>query len=214
MKRPLRVLIVEDNPYDVELVLLELRRANFDVSWRHACTEGEYLEHLQPELDIILSDYDMPSFSGPQALILLQQSGLDIPFIIISGTIGEDVAVEVMRLGASDYLLKDRLARLGIAISHAIEQGRLRRESKKVTESLRQSEERFRQLAENIQEVFWITDPSKQQVLYISPAYEAVWSRTCESLYASPESWMEVIHAEDRDHVRSASLKQAGGHLQ
>lgn len=137
MSSPLRVLIVEDNPLDAELVLRELHRAGFNPDWQQVQTEHDFLDRLQPDLDIILSDYDMPQFSGPRALELLKSSGMDIPFIIISGTIGEDVAVNVMKLGATDYLLKDRLIRLGISIRQAIEQGNLRRERVKAEEELR-----------------------------------------------------------------------------
>lgn len=136
MARPLRVLLVEDNPNDAELVLRELRQAGFYPDWLRVETEPDYLAQLQPEPDIILSDYAMPEFSGPRALELLKQSGFDIPFIIISGTIGEDVAVEVMRQGATDYLLKDRLARLGSAVQQALHQGELRRERAKTQEEL------------------------------------------------------------------------------
>ncbi len=135
MNRPLRVLLVEDNPEDTELVLLELRRAGFDAEWHCVETEGEYLERLTPDLDIILSDYELPEFSGPRALELLNQSGLEIPFIIISGTIGEDVAVEAMRQGADDYLLKDRLVRLGSAVKQAITKNRLLQERRQWQET-------------------------------------------------------------------------------
>jgi len=120
MKQPLRVLLVEDNPNDSEMVLRELRRSGFDATWHRVETEREYLERLKPDIDIILSDFALPEFSGPRALELLNQSGLGVPFIIISGTIGEEVAVEAMRQGADDYLLKDRLVRLGPAVKQAI----------------------------------------------------------------------------------------------
>ena len=148
MPRPLQVLIAEDNPADTELLLRELRRAGFEPEWHRVDTEAEYLSRLHPDLDIILSDFDMPQFGGPRALKLLQERGLDIPFIIISGTIGEDIAVDVMKQGATDYLLKDRLARLGQAISHAMEQARFRKERKQTVEALRQSEAEFRAMTE------------------------------------------------------------------
>ena len=85
-------------------------------------------------------------------------------------------------------------------------------ERKRALESLELSQERFRQLAENIREVFWMTDPDKHEMLYVSPAYEAIWGRSCESLYASPETWMEAIHPEDRDRVRTSAMEnQARG---
>ncbi len=198
--------MLEDNPFDAELVLRELGRGGFAPEWQRVESEADFLATLSPGFDIILSDYDMQEFTAPRALELLKQSGFDIPFIIISGTIGEDVAVEAMRQGAADYLLKDRLARLGLSITVALEQARLRRAAQEAQQKLRQGEERFRQLAENIQEVFWSTDVAKNQMLYVSPAYEAIWGRTCESLYACPQTWMEAIHPDDRDRVICAAV--------
>jgi signal transduction histidine kinase len=124
VSQALRVLLVEDDPGDAELVLRELRDAGFAPEWDRVDTEAEYLSKLRPGLDVILSDYQMPHFSGGRALALLQQSGLEIPFIIVSGAIGEETTVAAMKQGATDYLLKDRLARLGQAINHALEQSR------------------------------------------------------------------------------------------
>jgi len=135
MHRPIRVLIVEDNPNDAELVLRELRRVGLECEWERVETEQDYLDRLRPDLDIILSDYVMPEFSGPRALELLQQSGHSIPFIIISGTVGEEVAVESMRKGADDYLLKDRLVRLGLAVQQAIAKNELLLEQRRVEET-------------------------------------------------------------------------------
>ncbi|HYL87594.1 MAG TPA: EAL domain-containing protein [Burkholderiales bacterium] len=84
-------------------------------------------------------------------------------------------------------------------------------DQRRIEESLRESESRFRQLAENIQEVFWLTDPGKNEILYVSPAYEQIWGRSCESVYASPRDWIEAIHVEDRARVLLAAQKQAAG---
>src|SRR5476651_1582869 len=107
MEKPLKVLIVEDNPDDAELVLLELRSAGFEPDWLRVDTEAAFLEHLNGGLDLVLSDFQMPQFNGLRALELLQQSGFEVPFILLSGTIGEDIAVTAMKHGATDYLLKD-----------------------------------------------------------------------------------------------------------
>src|SRR5580658_6546047 len=128
MPIPLKILMAEDNPDDCELVIRELRRAGFDPEYRRVETEAEFAKLLDVKLDLVLSDYHMPQFTGFRALELLRQSGLEIPFILISGTIGEDVAVEAMRNGASDYLMKDRLTRLGSAVIHAIAERKLREE--------------------------------------------------------------------------------------
>ena len=128
VSQPLRVLIVEDNPNDAELMLRELRRGGFNPDWKRVDTEADFSGSLDPKLDIILSDYAMPQFSGLRALQLLRERQLDIPFILVSATIGEETAVAAMRSGATDYLLKDRLGRLGQAVVHAMDQKRLRDE--------------------------------------------------------------------------------------
>lgn len=129
-KRPLRLLILEDREEDAELALRELRNAGFDPSWRRVEDEAGFRQALDPELDLILADYHQPSFDALRALKLMQAAGLDIPFVIVSGAVGEDLAVAAVRQGALDYVLKDRLARLGTAITNALEQSELRRRQK------------------------------------------------------------------------------------
>jgi PAS domain S-box-containing protein len=138
--RPLRLLIVEDTPTDAELMLRELRRSGFEVDWKRVETEGDYLAALSSEIEFILSDYAMPQFSGLRALELLRERKLDIPFIIVSGTIGEETAVAAMQSGAVDYLLKDRLVRLGQAVEHALEEKRIREARRGADEMLHRLE--------------------------------------------------------------------------
>lgn len=128
MKKPLQILIVEDNPADARLVVAELRAAGFEPTWKRVETEADFLAELENSPDIILSDYSMPEFSGMRAAELLQASGRQIPFILISGTVGEDVAVEAMKHGATDYLLKDRITRLGSAVERALRETQVSRE--------------------------------------------------------------------------------------
>jgi two-component system, cell cycle sensor histidine kinase and response regulator CckA len=129
MTKELKALIVEDSPNDAELLASELRNAGYDLKWVRVETEREYLAELEKGPDIVISDYSLPQFNGLRAAELLRESGREIPFILISGTVGEDVAVEAMKRGATDYLLKDRLARLGQAIERALfeAQGRTKR---------------------------------------------------------------------------------------
>ena len=125
MATPLQVLILEDCALDAELMLDHLREAGFDPQSRIVDTESAYLAQLDPNLDLVLSDFSMPQFDARRALQLLKARGLEVPFIIVSGHIGEDVAVQCMREGASDYLLKDRLARLGPAVAQVLERKQL-----------------------------------------------------------------------------------------
>src|SRR3954470_20752408 len=111
MSEALQLLLVEDNPNDEAILLRELRKAGFDPTWRRVETESDFRAALHAGLDLVLSDYHLPSFDGLRALQIVRELGLDLPFIIVSGTIGEDTAVEAMRNGAFDYLIKDRLAR-------------------------------------------------------------------------------------------------------
>jgi len=113
MSKPLRVLIVEDSEDDTLLLVNELQRGGYAPTYERVETAEAMTAALKKQVwDIILSDYSMPHFSAPESLRLLQQSGLDLPFIVISGTIGEDVAVATMQAGAHDYLMKGILQRL------------------------------------------------------------------------------------------------------
>ncbi len=124
----LQVLIVEDEPADAELIARQIRQSGYEIDWTRVQTKQDFLAQLRRLPDIVLSDYSMPQFSGLEALQLLRDSGLDIPLILISGTVGEEIAVEAMRFGATDYLLKDRTARLGNAVERALAEKRLRAE--------------------------------------------------------------------------------------
>src|SRR5256885_12964517 len=118
--RPLRLLILEDRPEDAELALRELRKAGFDPSWRRVDDEAGFRANLDPELDLILADYHQPQFDAVRGLKLVQEAGLEIPFVIVSGAVGDDLAVAAVRQGAMDYVLKDRLRPLGTAGKKAL----------------------------------------------------------------------------------------------
>ena len=154
----LRVLLVEDDPNDAELLLRELRRAGFEPDWRRVDTEKAYIDSLNPDLQLILSDYSMPTFDGLRALTLLQERELEIPFIVVSGTIGEDQAVEAMRAGAYDYLMKGNLARLGPTIERELNEAENRRARRRAEAALRRSEDRYRDLVEHSHDLIFTHD--------------------------------------------------------
>ncbi|MBI5693150.1 MAG: PAS domain S-box protein [Verrucomicrobia bacterium] len=184
MPPSLNLLLVEDSPADAEMVLRQLRRAGLDFTCRQIDNEADFLAAIATNPDLVLSDYQLPQFSAPRALELLQQSGLDLPFIVISGTIGEDTAVQIMRQGADDYLIKDRLARLGQAITHALDAARLRREQRALSESLQEVQARYRAIFENSIEGIYRSDPDGGFLL-VNPALVRILG------YASPEELIE-----------------------
>jgi signal transduction histidine kinase len=133
MPHGIKILLVEDNANDAELLVNQLNRHGLDFEYEVVDKEELFVSKLNSKIDIVLSDYALPQFDGFRALELLKQrSDLDIPFIIVSGTIGEDMAVKAMRCGAADYLLKDRIGRLGPAVEAALQQVKERRERKRL----------------------------------------------------------------------------------
>jgi two-component system NtrC family sensor kinase len=128
MPDPLSVLVVEDEAPDFDLIVRELQRSGVDAECRRVYKEEDYRSQLQTHPDVILSDYSLPMFSALCALEILAESRLDIPLIVITGTATEEIVVESMKHGASDYLLKDRMTRLGPAVRRAMQDRELRGE--------------------------------------------------------------------------------------
>ncbi len=150
-REPLRLLHLEDSELDHELMLAHMRRAGVPLSVVRVETEADFLQALEREWDVILSDYNLPGFSGLVALDLLKVSGKDLPFILVSGEIGEETAVEAMRNGASDYLLKNNLSRLAPAVLHAVEASRTRQARQLADLELGASKQRLHELAQHLQ---------------------------------------------------------------
>jgi DNA-binding NtrC family response regulator len=129
MGKPLHVLMVEDSADDAELIIEELQRGGYDVSTERVQTASGMREALgRARWDMVVSDYDMPTFSGPEALEVLKTTGQDLPFIIVSGTIGEETAVAALKAGAHDFLGKTHLARLLPAVERELRDVWARRE--------------------------------------------------------------------------------------
>ncbi|GEM_PF-957980 len=145
MDVPLRLLLVEDSPDDAELVIRKLSRDGYEPSAARVETEEEFVCALEEnKWDIVIADYVLPKFSGPAALEILKKKTLDIPFIIISGTVGEDVAVEMMRAGASDYMMKDSLTRLTLTVKRELREAESRKKRREAEEMIRRHEDRLK----------------------------------------------------------------------
>jgi PAS domain S-box-containing protein len=142
MSRPLRVLLLEDSPDDARLNLHELRRGGFEPIGERVETEPDFLARLESAPEVILADYRLPQFDALRALDLVRERGRDLPVIVVTGALGDEAAVECLKRGAVDYLLKDRLARLGQAVAHALEQKQARDDRRRAEAALRDSEAR------------------------------------------------------------------------
>lgn len=151
IERRLRVLHLEDSELDHELTLAHMRRQGLDAQTHRIDSIEELRQALKLDWDIIVSDYNLPGFSGLTALEMVQASGRLIPFILVSGEIGEDTAVEAMRNGASDYLLKNNLTRLVPAMLHAIEANETRKAKLEADRELSESRRRVSELAQHLQ---------------------------------------------------------------
>lgn len=168
---PLNLLFLEDRTADANLLMAELRRAGVKAEVKVVATKSAYLENLDSAFDAIISDFDLPQFDAREALSLLRARKLDTPFIVVSGTMGEDTAIDLIKLGAADYLLKDRLARLPQALTGAIAAATLRREKEENDNALRVSEERMRSTIESALDCIVMID-QRSVILEFNPAAE------------------------------------------
>jgi signal transduction histidine kinase len=153
-RQRIRILLLEDDPRDAELERHTLQSGGlaFQLSW--VDTKTGYLDHLtRSPPDLILSDYSLPTFDGYSALKLAQEKCPDVPFIFVTGTLGEEVAIETLKKGATDYVLKHRLARLVPAVNRALREARQRAEARRTQERLRESHEQLRTLSVYLQHV-------------------------------------------------------------
>ncbi len=175
MSAPLSVLIVEDSASDAELTVRQLRHAGFDVMHQRIETAEEMAAALKKQAwDVVLSDFRLPNFDAAAALATLRASGLDIPFIVISGVIEEEVAIELMRSGAHDYLMKSNLSRLAPAVKREIAEARDRQEHRRAEAALRESEERFRSMADSVIDAIVAVDEGGR-ILFFSRGAEAAF---------------------------------------
>lgn len=198
MTEPLRVLFIEDSEDDAALTLRQLNKGGYEPSYRRVDTPDAMRAALAAsDWDIILSDYNMPEFSGAAALALLHSAGLDLPFIVISGAIGEETAVELMRSGAHDYIMKDNLARLVPAIERELREAEVRRARARAEEDLRLSAKVFESSVEGV-----ILTDREANILRINKAFSEITGYSEADVIGRKPSLMQSGR-HDREFYRS-----------
>ncbi|HMA38330.1 MAG TPA: HD domain-containing phosphohydrolase [Chloroflexia bacterium] len=203
----LRLLLVEDSPDDAELLFRELRRGGYDLTVERVETGPDLIAALDRGVwDIVIADYSLPHFSALEALALVRQRGADLPFIVASGTIGEDTAVGAMKAGAHDFIVKGNLARLVPAIARELHEARERHARRSAELALRDRERRFRSLIEHASDIIALLAPDGT-VHYTSPSIERVLGYAPREL--AGQSILDYVHPEEVARVQEL-LRRAG----
>ena len=196
MNSPLRVLHLEDDVRDTELVRSTLEAERIQTELRRVENEQDFLNAVgQGNLDFILADYTLPSFDGLSALKIAKQHAPDVPFIFVSGTLGEDVAIEALKTGATDYVLKTRLARLGPSVTRALAEAREKAERKRAEAAVRQSQKELRDVINTMPANVWSTLPDGT-VDFVNRRWQEFTGLPAQD--ALGWNWEAVIHPDDR----------------
>lgn len=196
MKSELRVLIVEDSIDDTHLIVREIQRGGYHVDFERVETKETMEKALTTgRWDVILSDYSLPRFSVMGALQTLKSSRLDIPFLVVSGMVGEETAVTALKAGAHDFVLKGNLARLIPAIEREIREAEIRR-------SHRQAESRYQLLVERLPIIVYLSPFDRiANTTYVSPQIQTILGYSPDEWVADPQFWKTRLHPQDRERV-------------
>jgi diguanylate cyclase (GGDEF)-like protein/PAS domain S-box-containing protein len=209
MEASIKVLLVEDTVEDADLLIREMRKGGLEIV-AHRVETREALEHALETLrpDVILSDYALPGFGGMAALETVKQHRLDIPFIFVSGTIGEERAIEALKQGAIDYVLKDNRARLVPAIRRAVTEANERRARRQAESELEESEHRFRLFMQHLPGAAFMKDLAGHYT-YVSPGAERVIGKKADAIIgrstreAFPAAYADQSELHDRAAIAS-----------
>jgi PAS domain S-box-containing protein len=199
----LRILHLEDDPRDADLVNAALTKSELDVDLHRVVTESDFRHSLvEGKLDLILADYSLPAFDGKAALSIANELAPEVPFIFVSGTLGEEVAIESVKMGAVDYILKDRLSRLGPAVVRALREAEMKRQRRRAERALRESQKRLK-LAVEVSGIgiwTWEEDGCK---IWCDEKSEKIFGVSSDEFPSDMNGFLELLHPDDRDEVAS-----------
>jgi PAS domain S-box-containing protein len=210
--KALRVLVLEDSARDTELIIRELRSFGYEPEWTRVETDADFRSHIDSDLDLVLADFTLPQFDALSALKILRGKGLSTPFLIVTGSITEETAISILKQGADDFLLKDRLSRLGPAVSNALVQRRLRDDRGQTQQRLVESEERYRRLITRMSALVIELD-AKGTTLFVNEAVNTVTGFASDEVLG--RNWFEMFFSgQPRAQIdAAASVLAQGGHL-
>ncbi len=204
MTKPLRVLIVEDSEDDAEIIVYQLERGGYAPIYQRVDNAAAMTLALeQQQWDIVLADHSLPRFSGIAALALLQEKGLDLPFIIISGSIGDEIAVAAMKAGAHDYLMKGNLSRLVPAIERELQEATSRRERQQIQSELRESEDRWQLALRGANDGIWDWNIKTSEVFF-SHRWKEMLGYAEDEIADRFDAWTKLLHPDDAAVVTQA----------
>ena len=205
MTGQLKVLLVEDVASDAELTLNELKRAKLSFEARRVDTENDYRRTLRDfSPSVILSDFTMPSFDGLTALSIANELCPDIPFIFVSGTIGEEHAIQALKNGATDYVLKGNLLRLPSAIERAVSDARDRTGRDQARREHEETHTRLEDAVSGLRDIVWSVALPSRELLYVSPSITTVFRHTARDFFEKQVPLGGLIHPDDRQRVHVA----------
>jgi len=198
---PLRVLIIEDSEMDAGLILRHLEKAGYAVEMTRVETELELVKAIDLPWDIIIADFQLPQFSAIGALDILQETGKDIPFIVVSGAVGEETAVALMKSGARDYIMKDNLSKLPPVVERELLEANIRQSQKQSHEALLESEQNLKSSQQVAHIGHWVNDLTANKEMWSDEMYR-IFGVDCLQVNENYHNiWENSIHPEDKEIV-------------
>ncbi|HYO71555.1 MAG TPA: PAS domain-containing protein, partial [Archangium sp.] len=200
----LSVLLLEDDPLDAELIQERLEREGLSVVLTRVDSDGAFSEALADDQhELILADYNIPGFHGLEALELTRRTRPQLPFIFVSGALGEDRAIDLLKRGATDYVLKDRLERLVPSVQRALREARESAERQQAEQRLRESEERYRLVVRATRDALWDCDLKTGRITRNDEIWAEQFGYDTREMENDGQWWLEAVHPEDLPRVLS-----------